>query len=50
VSQDNLLIGKFLHFSSIDQHPERCGQQAFDLFKKGRQDKIMIPHEFIEQG
>lgn len=50
VSQDNLLIGKFLHFSSIDQHPERCGQQAFDLFKQGRQDKIMIPHEFIERG
>lgn len=49
VSQDNLLIGKFLHFSSIDQHPEQCGQQAFDLFKQGRRDKVMIPHEFIER-
>ncbi|WP_125766828.1 LacI family DNA-binding transcriptional regulator [Lapidilactobacillus wuchangensis] len=50
VSQDNLLIGKFLHFSSIDQHPEQCGQQAFDLFKQGRQNKVMIPHKFIARS
>ncbi|MDT2597809.1 LacI family DNA-binding transcriptional regulator [Enterococcus dongliensis] len=49
IGRENLLISQLLGFSSIDHHLAKVGQSAFEAFFYHKQEKLCIPHTFIQR-
>ncbi|MGX7126459.1 LacI family DNA-binding transcriptional regulator [Enterococcus viikkiensis] len=48
IGRENLLISKLAGFPTIDHHLTTVGELAFEAFFHNKQEKICVPHDFIE--
>ncbi|MBM7712899.1 LacI family DNA-binding transcriptional regulator [Enterococcus xiangfangensis] len=49
IGRENLLISRLIGFPSIDHHLAKIGQRAFEAFFYHKQEKLCIPHDFIQR-
>ncbi|MBP1047824.1 LacI family DNA-binding transcriptional regulator [Enterococcus sp. BWM-S5] len=49
IGEENLLAGHLLHFSTVDHHLDRCGEEAFQLLFEPKNTRLSIPYRFIKR-